>query len=109
LDEEQKKLTAVQAQLGGRLSELQVEIDRLRPARDAAYEAVAPRARQEFVRLAERFEGEAMSALEKPDRRREEYVCGACQMSLVVDIYNRLHSRDDLVLCTSCGRMLYIP
>jgi predicted nucleic acid-binding Zn-ribbon protein len=109
LDEEQKKLTAVQAQLGGRLSELQVEIDRLRPARDAAYEAVPPRARQEFERLAERFEGEAMSALEKPDRRREEYVCGSCQMSLVVDVYNRLHSRDELVTCTSCGRMLYIP
>jgi hypothetical protein len=30
-------------------------------------------------------------------------------MALVVDIYNRLHSRDDLVLCPSCGRLLYIP
>jgi hypothetical protein len=30
-------------------------------------------------------------------------------MSLVVDIYNRLHSRDELVTCTSCGRMLFIP
>jgi predicted nucleic acid-binding Zn-ribbon protein len=109
LDEEQKKLAAVQAQLGGRLSELQGEIDKLRPARDAAYQAVQPRARQEFERLAERHEGEAMSALEKPDRRREEYVCGACQMSLVVDVYNRLHSRDELVACTSCGRLLYIP
>lgn len=109
LDEEQKKLSAVQAQLGGRLSELQAEIDKLRPARDAAYQAVPARARQEFERLAERHEGEAMSPLEKPDRRREEYVCGACQMSLVVDVYNRLHSRDELVTCTSCGRMLYIP
>src|SRR5690349_18782583 len=53
LDEEQKRLTEVQAQLGGRLSELQSEIDKLRPARDAAYEAVPPRARQEFERLAE--------------------------------------------------------
>jgi DNA-directed RNA polymerase subunit RPC12/RpoP len=50
-----------------------------------------------------------MSPLEKPDRRREEYVCGACQMSLVVDVYNRLHSRDELVTCTSCGRLLFIP
>jgi uncharacterized protein len=109
LDEEQKKLTEVKAQLGGKLAELQTEIDELRPAREVAFNAVPPRAVKEFERLAERFEGEAMSALEKPDRRHEEYVCGACQMTLVVDVYNRLHSRDELVTCPSCGRMLYIP
>jgi predicted nucleic acid-binding Zn-ribbon protein len=109
LDEEQKKLTETKSQLGGRLAELQTEIDRLQPARDEAYEAVSPKAKSAFDRLAERHEGEAMSPLEKPDRRREEYVCGACQMSLVVDVYNRLHSRDELVTCTSCGRMLFIP
>jgi uncharacterized Zn finger protein (UPF0148 family) len=30
-------------------------------------------------------------------------------MDLVRDIYNRLHSKDDLVFCPSCGRILYIP
>jgi hypothetical protein len=109
LDEEQKKLADVKGQLGGKLSELQTEIDKLKPARDEAYQAVPPRARGEFERLSERHEGEAMSPLEKPDRRNEEYVCGACQMALVVDVYNRLHSRDDLVTCSSCGRLLYIP
>jgi predicted nucleic acid-binding Zn-ribbon protein len=109
LDEEQKRLADTKAQLGGRLSELQGEIDKLKPAREEAYNAVPPKARVPFERLSERFEGEAMSALEKPDRRHEEYVCGACQMSLVVDVYNRLHSRDEMLLCPSCGRMLYIP
>jgi DNA-directed RNA polymerase subunit RPC12/RpoP len=70
---------------------------------------VTPQARQAFERLAERFEGEAMSALTKPDRRREEYACTACNMDLVTDVYNRLHSRDELVFCPSCHRILYIP
>jgi hypothetical protein len=30
-------------------------------------------------------------------------------MDLVTDVYNKLHSRDDLVFCISCGRILYIP
>jgi predicted nucleic acid-binding Zn-ribbon protein len=109
LTEEQGKLTTVQGQLAGKLAELQTDIDRLKPAREEAYAAVPPKARMQFERLAERFEGEAMSALEKPDRRHEEYVCGACQMALVVDVYNRLHSRDEMLTCPSCGRMLYIP
>jgi predicted nucleic acid-binding Zn-ribbon protein len=109
LTEEQGKLDTVQGQLAGKLSELQTEIDKLKPAREEAYDAVPAKARVPFERLAERFEGEAMSPLEKPDRRHEEYVCGACQMALVVDVYNRLHSRDEMVMCPSCGRMLYIP
>jgi hypothetical protein len=62
-----------------------------------------------FDRMSERFDGEAMSAIAKPDRRREEYVCTACNMDLVVDVYNKLHSRDELVFCPSCRRILYIP
>ncbi len=50
-----------------------------------------------------------MSAIAKPDRRREEYLCTACNMDLVTDVYNKLHSRDDLVFCPSCRRILYIP
>jgi hypothetical protein len=62
-----------------------------------------------FDRMSDRFDGEAMAAIAKPDRRREEYVCTACNMDLVVDVYNKLHSRDELVFCPSCRRILYIP
>ena len=30
-------------------------------------------------------------------------------MDLVIDVYNKLHSRDELVFCPSCRRILYIP
>ncbi|MGH7194240.1 MAG: hypothetical protein ACREJM_12035, partial [Candidatus Saccharimonadales bacterium] len=30
-------------------------------------------------------------------------------MALVPDVYNKLHSRDELVFCPSCRRVLYIP
>jgi hypothetical protein len=30
-------------------------------------------------------------------------------MDLVTDVYNKLHSRDELVFCPSCRRILYIP
>ncbi|MGD0390657.1 MAG: C4-type zinc ribbon domain-containing protein [Tepidisphaeraceae bacterium] len=109
VDAETSRLKSMRAEIGERVKELQAEIDSLHPVREAAAAGVTPQARQAFERLAERFEGEAMSALTKPDKRREEYACSACNMDLVTDVYNRLHSRDELVFCPSCHRILYIP
>jgi len=109
IDDESKKHAANKEQLSGQLSELQAEIDRLKPLRDAAAEGVPLKAREAFERLADRYEGEALVPLSKPDRRTEEYICSSCNMALVTDIYNRLHSRDELVFCPNCRKILYIP
>jgi hypothetical protein len=109
MEAERNKLKTMQAKIGDRVAELEKEIAALRPVRAGAAAAVPARARDAFERLADRFEGEGMSALAKPDRRREEYACTACNMDLVTDIYNKLHSRDELVFCPSCHRILYIP
>ena len=99
LENEKSKLVTMQGEITGKTSALQAEIDAIKPQRQAASQAVPPKAREAFDRLADRFDGEAMSPLIKPDRRREEYSCGACMMDLVRDVYNRLHVRDELVFC----------
>ena len=109
LQGEQQKLQTLRKEGSETLAKLQSEVDSLRPARDEAAAALPARAREAFDRLSERYEGEALSALAKPDRRREEYICTACNMALVINVYNKLHSRDELVFCPSCGRILYIP
>jgi uncharacterized protein len=109
VDAENSKLTTMQAEIGDRVKQLQAEMESMRTARHTAAAAVPLKAREAFDRLADRFDGEALSALTKPDRRREEYACTACNMDLVTDIYNKLHSRDELVFCPSCHRILYIP
>lgn len=106
---EKEKAQAMRGEIGGRVKQLQAEIDSLRVIRDGAAGAVPRKALEAFERLADRFDGEAMSALAKPDRRREEYACTACNMDLVTDVYNKLHSRDELIFCPSCKRILYIP
>jgi predicted nucleic acid-binding Zn-ribbon protein len=109
LETERKRLTELAAQIDDTLKQLQQEVDATRPARDAAAAVLPAKVLAEFERLNERFDGEALAALAKPDRRREEYLCTACNMDLVTDVYNKLHSRDDLVFCPSCRRILYIP
>ena len=109
LEAERKRLTELAAQIDETLKQRQAEVDSMKPARDAAAAALPGKVLAEFDRLNERFDGEPLAALAKPDRRREEYLCTACNMDLVTDVYNKLHSRDDLVFCPSCRRILYIP
>jgi len=106
---EQEKLIAMQGQIGERTASLQAEVARLTPIRDEQAAKLPPKSNDAFARLADRYEGEAMSPLVQPSKGKEEYLCTACHMELVRDVYNRLHSRDDVVFCPSCGRILYIP
>ena len=103
------KFDEMSAEIGDRVATLTAEVVRLRPARDAAAAEVPPAALSAFDRLAERNDGEAMAAIEKPDEKREMYVCSACNMELMVDVFNRLHTKDELVICSSCRRLLFIP
>ena len=109
LEAEKVRHAELAAQSGEILKALQVEVDALVPARQAAAAGLSAKVLAEFDRLADRFDGEPLSALAKPDRRREEYLCTACNMDLVTDVYNKLHSRDELVYCPSCRRLLFIP
>lgn len=109
IEADQKKLADTRQQLGAQIGELQARVDRLRGLREEASKGIVGKALDLFERIADRWEGEAMAAMGKPDRRREEYVCMSCNMSLVTDVYNRLHSRDELVFCPNCQRLLYIP
>jgi hypothetical protein len=109
LDGEKAKLATMQAEIVDKTAALRQEIEAIKPEREAAASAVPAKALQAFDRLADRFDGEALSPLVKPDRRAEEYTCTSCMMGLVRDVYNRLHTRDDLVFCPSCQRILYIP
>jgi hypothetical protein len=109
IEVERTKLAQLKTQIGDEITQLQAEIESLKGPRDAIAESLPPKARTAFDRLADHHDGEALSAVLRPDRRREEYVCSVCMMDLVTDVYNKLHTRDDLVFCPSCRRILYIP
>jgi predicted nucleic acid-binding Zn-ribbon protein len=109
VESERTKLGQMKSQMSDTVAKLQAEIESYKKPREEAAAALPKKARDMFDRLAEHHDGEAMSPIMKPDRRKEEYVCSACMMDLVTDVYNRLHTRDEMVFCPSCRRILYIP
>ncbi|MEM7809817.1 MAG: C4-type zinc ribbon domain-containing protein, partial [Planctomycetota bacterium] len=106
---EAEKATQLEAEIEGRTAELQAVIDELRPKRDAAAAEVPPDVLATYERLAENYDGEALAPIGHIDGKEERYYCTACNMELVVDVYNRLKLRDEIITCPGCGRILYIP
>lgn len=109
LEAEKEKLAAMLAEIDDRVKQLEAELAAAKAPRDELAARLPQAMLAIYERLSERMDGEAMVPIEQPDPRAEEYLCTGCNTYLVVDVYNRLRTRDELELCNVCGRVLYIP
>lgn len=92
---------ARKAEIADRLSQLQAE--RVQAAQDVPGEVLS-----QYERLHELREEDAMAPVEITDRRRHEYNCGACMMSLPMEVSISLLS-GKLTTCSNCQCILYLP
>ncbi len=106
---ERAQAEELESSIGDTTAALQARIDELQPVRDEAAGKVPAGPRAAFERLADNYDGEALAPIGHIEGKEERYYCTACNMELVVDVYNRLRTRDDVVTCPGCGRMLFIP
>lgn len=96
----EQEIEAATAEVGDRLGEVEAD-------RDKAAAEVPEATRKVYDRLQEDTEGEAVCGIEEQDRKRMEYTCGGCYMSLPVQVVNATMSRpEELTFCPSCGRIL---
>ena len=61
-----------------------------------------------FKRVAETYDGEALAFAEKQDERREAYSCGGCFMGIPIETVNMLMTKDEIIRCPSCTRILVL-
>ena len=91
-----------QGDVGQRLAELQTE-------HDSAAAGIPDHDLTVFNRLADIHDGEAMAPIEEIDRRHREYACGACNMHMPFEAVSLLlGATESLVMCSACGRILYM-
>jgi predicted nucleic acid-binding Zn-ribbon protein len=105
----QKVVDAAEAEVTECRGRIGHQLDELETQRTAASEDIPPDTLKMFMRLGEYADGEAMAQLNEESRRSMSYTCGGCFMSVPVEHVNTLLVRhDEVVCCTSCGRILYI-
>ncbi len=87
---------------------IQTEIDDLAVKHSQALAIVPDKERVQFGRWAERFDGEVLAFVVIVDAKRGEHSCGGCYMAIPLELVNSLMSRDEVVNCPSCGRILIL-
>lgn len=108
LEDQQKIKELADRDLRERHEEVSEQLAELKARREAAASHVPDEPLQLFERLNETYDGEAMAPIIEEDRRRLEYTCGGCYMSIPVEKVNLLITVDEIVRCSSCGRILYL-
>lgn len=108
LTEEKRRLENVRTQLAQVQQSFADRLGSLTAQRTAAADKLDPRVLDMFDRLSERYDGEAMAQCVQVHPRRQEYICEGCNMELTVERANALLTRDDVVTCGSCGRILFL-
>ena len=74
--------------------------------RDA--QTIPPDMLEIFKRVAETYDGEALAVIDKQQGKTETYTCGGCFMGVTAESVNLLMTKDDIVRCPNCTRILVL-
>lgn len=91
-----------------RHAEIQDKVSALKTERETLAKDVPGEVLTTYERLVALRGDDAMAPIEEVDRKRHEYHCGACMMSLPVELVSGLLSHGNLTKCASCGCILYV-
>ncbi len=94
-----------------RASEIQTRLDELKAQRADLATKFTPADKDSvavYTRLVQQRGDEAMATVEVHDRKRHEYTCGSCQMSIPIEAVNGLLTSGRLTRCVSCQCILFL-
>lgn len=107
-DERQKLVKIAQDERDRRAAEIKDRLDELTRERAALTADIPKDALHTFEQLVRARGDDAMAQIEIQDRKRHEYNCGSCMMSIPVETFSAVLGSGRLTTCVSCGCLLYV-
>ena len=108
IEEQKTKLEQVRKDSETMAAKYEAEIVTIQTEWEQAAHAIAAEQLTTFKRVAETYDGEALATVEQQDTRSEAYTCGGCFMGLTIETANALMTKDEIIRCPSCSRILVL-
>jgi predicted nucleic acid-binding Zn-ribbon protein len=104
--EQKQKLEQTRKEADVLATKYQAEIDQIQAEWDKQAKFIPPEPLQLFKRVAETYDGEALALVENQEGQSDAYTCGGCFMGITAESVNLLITRDDIIRCPNCTRIL---
>lgn len=108
IDEHKTKLDQLRKGTEVKAVEYEAEIAEIQVEWNAAAKEVPAETLRIFNRVAETYDGEALAAAGKQNEKVEVFSCGGCFMGIPAEVINRLMTRDEIIRCSNCTRILIL-
>ncbi len=108
IEQQKKQLEDVRRDAETKAVDFEAQVEQIQVEWDAAAKDVASEVLEVFNRVADTYDGEALAVAGKQNEKVDVYSCGGCFMGLPAEIVNRLMTKDEIIRCSNCTRILIL-
>ena len=108
IDEQKQKLEQIRKEAERLATKYEAEIEEIQAEWDQASQTIPAELLELFNRVAETYDGEALAVVERQEGKTETYTCGGCFMGVPAESVNVLMTKDDVIRCPNCTRILVL-
>jgi predicted nucleic acid-binding Zn-ribbon protein len=108
IDEQKQNLEQTRKEAEQLAVKYETEIEQIQAEWNQVAKMVPAESLEVFKRVAETYDGEALAAIDQQGGKAEAYTCGGCFMGVTAESVNMLMTKDEIIRCPNCTRILVL-
>ncbi len=108
INEQKQHLEQLRTESETLAGKCQAEIDKIQAEWDKVAQNIPGKSLEIFKRVTETYDGQAVAVIEQQSGKEGAYSCGGCFMGLTAECVNLLMTKDDIIRCPNCTRILVL-
>jgi predicted nucleic acid-binding Zn-ribbon protein len=108
IEQQKQKLDQTRAEAEVSAAKHEAEIEEIQAEWDKVAQTIPAEPLEMFKRVAETYDGHAVAVIEQQEGKTSTYSCGGCFMNIATECVNVLMTKDDIIRCPNCTRILVL-
>jgi len=106
IDEQKQVLEQTRKEADSLAAKYEAEIEQIQAQWNDIARTIPAEPLELFSRVAETYDGHAVALVEEREGKTKAYTCGGCFMGITAESVNLLMTKDDIIRCPNCTRIL---